>query len=145
MRFLFFFSELNSKYLSSLGKSECIQELKESSGVAEIDFTIFIFNILMYFPVVMKTPDALFFESWAKSCQSVFEEEDYTFTIYYLRVCICSFLELCSVFPVHVTRHLLQLVVSICWNFYPLSTRKPFETCQYFGISVQVPKNIAFC
>jgi len=42
----------------------------------------------------------------------VFEEEDYTSTIYYLRVCICSFLELSSVFPAHVARHLLQLVVS---------------------------------
>ena len=61
--FFFQLKELNSKYLSSLGKSECIQELKESSGVAEIDFTIFIFNILMYFPVVIKTTDALFFES----------------------------------------------------------------------------------
>ena len=41
--FFFQLKELNSKYLSSLGKSECIQELKESSGVAEIDFTIFYF------------------------------------------------------------------------------------------------------
>ena len=40
-----------------------MQELKESSGVPEIDLTIFIFDILMYFPVVIKTADALFCES----------------------------------------------------------------------------------